>query len=83
MAIPGAFVLEQLGAVLALEGQMLGVALQEESEKKQRRCTIRAAVQRAERERDREKGRVRLEVVDVTVPQQVFDLQRATLPFAD
>lgn len=49
MAIPGAFVLEQLGAVLALEGQVLGVALQEE-----RRCTIRAAVQRAEREGEKE-----------------------------
>lgn len=48
MAIPGAFVLEQLGAVLALEGQVLGVALQEERERG--RCTIRAAVQRAERE---------------------------------
>lgn len=34
MAIPGAFVLEQLGAVLALEGQVLGVALQEEKERK-------------------------------------------------
>lgn len=30
MAIPGAFVLEQLGAVLALEGQVLGMALQGE-----------------------------------------------------
>lgn len=48
MAIPGTFVLEQLGAVLALEGQVLGVALQEEKER--RRCTIRAAVQRAKRE---------------------------------
>lgn len=32
MPIPGAFVLEQLGAVLALEGQVLGVALQKEKE---------------------------------------------------